>query len=209
MSNVKVLGISGSPRKGKNTEKLLAASLEAAEDAGAETELLRLAELCIKSCTGCNTCVREKRCPLDDEDDMGFVKGKLREVDAVILAAPSYFGGVPGVMKNMMDRTRSLKMDGHKLMGKIISVISLSGLRYGGAEQVAESIVRFGLVHGMIVVGGCGDPVSSGYFGIASLQADEGWRRAENDSMAVINAKGVGRRVAEVSLALKASGWDL
>jgi multimeric flavodoxin WrbA len=209
MSNVKVIGISGSPRKGKNTEKLLAVSLEAAEGVGAETELLALAELRIKPCTGCNICVREKRCPLDDEDDMGFVKGKLREADTVILAAPSYFGGVSGVMKNMMDRTRSLKMDGNKLGGKVISVISLSGLRYGGAEQVAESIVRFGLVHGMIVVGGCGDPVSSGYFGVASLQADDGWRRAENDALAVTNAKGVGRRVVEVSLALKASGWDL
>jgi multimeric flavodoxin WrbA len=205
MSAVKVLGISGSPRKGRNTEKLLYLALEAAGEAGASTELISLAELNIRQCVGCNTCVREKRCPLDDGDDMALVKGKLLEANAVVFAAPSYFGSVPGVMKNAMDRSRSLKMDGHRLAGKVASALSLSGLRHGGAEQVAESITRFGLMHGMIVVGGCGDPLSSGHFGVATLQADEGWRRAEEDAIAVANARGVGRRVAEVALALKAS----
>ncbi|MDH5200019.1 MAG: flavodoxin family protein [Candidatus Bathyarchaeota archaeon] len=205
MSAIKVLGISGSPRKGRNTEKLLYLALEAAGEAGASTELISLAELNIRQCVGCNTCVREKRCPLDDGDDMALVKGKLLEANAVVFAAPSYFGSVPGVMKNAMDRSRSLKMDGHRLAGKVASALSLSGLRHGGAEQVAESIARFGLMHGMIVVGGCGDPLSSGHFGVATLQADEGWRRAEEDAIAVANARGVGRRVAEVALALKAS----
>lgn len=203
MSTVKVLGVSGSPRKGKNTQSLLAAALDAAEEAGAETEILSLADVSIQPCVGCNTCVREKRCPLDDKDDMGKVKGMLQKADAVIFAAPSYFGAVPGVMKNMMDRTRSLKMDNHRLRGKVASALSLSGLRYGGAEQTTESLVRFALIHGMIVVGGCGNPLSSGYFGIASLQSDEGWRRAVGDNVAVANARGVGRRVVEVAQALK------
>lgn len=206
MSEVKVLGVCGSPRKGKNTEKLLSIALKAAEEAGAETDLLSLAGLDIKPCTGCGTCVREGRCPQDDGDDMGAVKGRLLGADGFVFAAPSYFGAVPGVMKNMMDRSRSLKMDGHRLEGKVASVLSLSGLRYGGAEQVAESLVRFGLIHGMVVVGGCGDPLSSGYFGIASLQGDEGWRRAEADQVAASNARGVGKRVAEVAAALKTSG---
>lgn len=203
MTEVKVIGVSGSPRKGRNTEKLLSYALEAAEEAGAVTELLSLADMNIQPCTGCNTCVREKRCPQDEGDDMANVKEQLIKADAVILAAPSYFGGVPGVMKNMMDRSRSLKMDGHRLMGKVASALSVSGLRHGGAEQVAESIARFCLTHGMIVVGGCGDPLTSGHFGVATLQADEGWRRVDDDAVAKENAKGVGRRVAEVADALK------
>lgn len=203
MSPIKILGVSGSPRKGKNTGSLLQAALEAAQEAGAETELLSLAGLSILPCTGCNTCVREKRCSQDGEDDMPAVKQKLEEADGVILAAPSYFGGVPGVMKNMMDRTRSLKMDGTRLKDRVCSALSLSGLRHGGAEQVAEHLARFGLMHGMVVVGGVGDPVSEGYFGIASLQGDVGWRRVTGDSLALKNARGVGRRVAEVARALR------
>jgi len=45
MSTIKVLGVSGSPRKGKNTGKLLDAALEAAAEAGAETEHLSFADL--------------------------------------------------------------------------------------------------------------------------------------------------------------------
>jgi len=203
MSPIKVLGVSGSPRKGKNTRSLLQAALDAAQEAGAETELLSLAGLSILPCTGCNTCVREKRCSQDVDDDMPTVKQKLEEADGIILAAPSYFGGVPGVMKNMMDRTRSLKMDCTRLKDRVCSALSLSGLRHGGAEQVAEHLARFGLMHGMVVVGGVGDPVSEGHFGIATLQGDEGWRRATGDTLALKNARGVGRRVAEVAYALR------
>lgn len=203
MSKIKVLGVSGSPRKGKNTEQLLRAALNAATELDVETELISLSDLNILPCDGCNACVKEKRCPIDAQDDMDKLKEKLMEANAVIFAAPSYFGAVPGVMKNVMDRSRPLKMDGHRLSGKVVSALSLSGLRYGGAEQVAESIVRFGLIHGMVVVGGCGDPLTSGHFGIASLQGDEGWRRAEGDAVAMANARDVGRRVAEVANALK------
>ncbi len=203
MSKVKVLGVSGSPRKGRNTEQLLRAALDAAAELDVETEVVSLADMKILPCDGCNVCIKEKRCPLDANDDMVWLKERLTEADAVIIAAPSYFGAVPGVMKNMMDRSRPLKMDSHRLGGKIVSAISLSGLRHGGAEQVAESIVRFGLIHGMVVVGGCGDPLTSGHFGITSLQGDEGWRKAEGDAVAKANARGVGRRIAEVALALK------
>jgi multimeric flavodoxin WrbA len=201
MSPIKVLGVSGSPRKGRNTGSLLQAALDAVQEAGAETELLSLAGLSILPCTRCNTCVREKRCSQDGDDDMPAVKRKPEEADGVIFAAPSYFGGVPGVITNMMDRTRSLKMDGTRLKARVCS--ALSGLSHGGAEQVAEHLARFGLMHSMVVVGGIGDPVSEGYFGIASLQGDEGWRRVTGDALALKNARGVGRRVAEVASSLR------
>ena len=203
MTNLKILGISGSPRKDKNTHVLLKAALEMASEMDAKTELLSLADVKILPCTGCNTCSREKRCSLDGEDDMLMLKEKLQIADGVILAAPSYFGGVPGVMKNIMDRSRALKMDDHRLKNKVTSAISLSGLRYGGAEHVTEQLIRFGLMHGMIIVGGVGNPLLNGYFSIASLQSDEGWRRAGEDKIAIDNARGVGKRVVEIARELK------
>jgi multimeric flavodoxin WrbA len=203
MSGVKVLGVSGSPRKGRNTEILLRASLEAAGEEGAETELLSLSDYRILPCNGCNVCVRGKPCPLDSQDDMGRILERLLEADALILAAPSYFGSVPGLMKNFMDRTRPLKMSGHRLGGKVVSALSVSGLRHGGGERVAESIIHFGLVHGMVIVGGCDDPLTGGHFGIGALQGETGWRGVEEDRIAISNARGVGRRVARIASALK------
>jgi len=200
---VRILGVQGSPRKSRNTEALLRHALAAAEKAGAETELVNLAELTIKPCIGCNTCVKEKRCPLDDEDDMGTVKEAILSADGVVFASPSYFGAVPGLLKNAMDRSRSLKMDGHRLRDKVVSAVSVAGLRHGGAERVAESITHFGLTHGMIAVGGCGDPLSDAHHGTASLQGDAGWRRVGDDEIGLGYAAGVGRRVAQVAAALK------
>jgi len=200
---VKIVGVQGSPRKSRNTETLLRHALAAAEEAGAETELVNLAELNVKPCVGCNTCVKEKRCPIDDEDDMGAVKEALLSADGVVFASPSYFGAVPGLLKNMMDRSRSLKMDGHRLSGKVVSAVAVAGLRHGGAERVAESITHFGLTHGMIAVGGCGDPLTEAHYGTASLQGDAGWRRVGDDEIGLSYAAGVGRRVAEVAAALK------
>ncbi|MCK4318407.1 flavodoxin family protein [Candidatus Bathyarchaeota archaeon] len=200
---VRIIGVQGSPRKSRNTEALLRHALAAAEEAGAETELVNLAELNIKPCIGCNTCVREKRCPLDDEDDMGAVKEALLSADGVVFASPSYFGAVPGLLKNVMDRSRSLKMDGHRLRDKVVSAVAVAGLRHGGAERVAESIMHFGLTHGMIAVGGCGNPLTEAHYGTASLQGDAGWRRVGDDEIGLSYAAGVGRRVAEVAAALK------
>lgn len=200
---VRIIGVQGSPRKSRNTEALLRHALAAAEEAGAETELVNLAELNIKPCIGCNTCVREKRCPLDDEDDMGAVKEALLSADGVVFASPSYFGAVPGLLKNVMDRSRSLKMDGHRLRDKVVSAVVVAGLRHGGAERVAESIMHFGLTHGMIAVGGCGNPLTEAHYGTASLQGDAGWRRVGDDEIGLSYAAGVGRRVAEVAAALK------
>jgi len=68
MSKVIVLGVSGSPREGRNTGGLLEVALGAAEEAGAEVDALSLAGLKILPCTGCNTCVKETRCPQPEED---------------------------------------------------------------------------------------------------------------------------------------------
>lgn len=204
MVTVKILGISGSPRKGRNTEYLLNTALEAASEVeGANTEMIRLSDYRILPCNGCNLCVKEGRCPLDEEDDMGELSGRLQEADAVIIAAPSYFASVPGIMKNIIDRSRPLKMQGHLLAGKVISALSVSGLRNGGGEAVVEEIVRFGLSHGMIAVGGCGDPLTQSWSGIGTLQGGRGWRRTSGDETALQNSRGVGRRVAEIALTLK------
>jgi len=203
---VKVLGLSGSPRKERNTEHLLNVALEAASKVeGTTTELLRLSDYKILPCDGCNVCAKEGNCPLDEQDDMTRLREKLQETDAVIIAAPSYFASVPGITKNFIDRSRPLKMKGNLLAGKVVSALSVSGLRSGGGEAVIDEIVRFGLTHGMIVVGGVGDPLTQASFGIGVLQGDAGWRRTSGDEIALQNSKGVGKRVAEVTLALKRS----
>ena len=53
---MKIIGICGSPRKDGNTEQLLGVCLEAARNAGCETELITLCDKSIKGCIACMQC---------------------------------------------------------------------------------------------------------------------------------------------------------
>jgi len=117
--------------------------------------------------------------------------------DGIIIAAPSYFTSVPGVLKDFIDRSRTMKMLDHQLKDKVFGAITYAGLRYGGQEHVVDILNRYALGQGMIVVGAVGSPVKHGTFGSGSMQTDEGeWRSAKADVLAIDASEELGRRVA-------------
>ena len=126
-----ILGIAGSPRQGGNTELLLDQALSGARSAGASTEKIILARLNIQGCTGCGRCADTGRCVI--KDDMGLLYGKLREMEAIIVAAPIFFLGLPSQLKGAIDRCeafwmlktnlgKSVSLTGRKRPGVFISV---------------------------------------------------------------------------------------
>ncbi|MHA1959328.1 MAG: flavodoxin family protein [Candidatus Thorarchaeota archaeon] len=208
-----VVGICGSPKKERSsTRLLLQQALESASDVLSDgdskiatTLLLNIGEFDIRPCTGCDACVRGDPCPETDEDDMAKIEDELRKADGIIIAAPSYFTSVPGVMKNFIDRSRPMKMQDHELKDKVFGAITYAGLRFGGQEPVVDLLNRYALTQGMIVVGAVGSPVTDGIFGGGSLQTDDGqWRSPKKDEMAIASSRRLGRRVAEIVRSLKA-----
>ena len=104
---MKILGISGSPRKG-NTEWMVEKVLDAARDAGAETELVLLRDKEIQLCRGCFVCeVGPDRKPgvCLIKDDMAPLLGKMLAADAFVFGTPVYFYMLSALLKNLMDRT--------------------------------------------------------------------------------------------------------
>ncbi len=201
-----IVGICGSPKsEHSSTRYLLEAALAAISDG--QTKLLNISDYNIHHCTGCDSCVRKKPCPQSASDDMPMIEKQLIEADAIIIAAPSYFTSVPGVLKDFIDRSRAMKMNDHQLKDKVFGAISYAGLRYGGQEHVIDVLNRYALGQGMIVVGSVGSPVKHGTFGSGSLQKDDGsWRSAKDDELAVQGSTLLGQRVAEVVLRLRSSG---
>ncbi len=201
-----IVGICGSPKsENSSTRHLLEAALAAVSDG--QTKLLNISDFNIQHCTGCDSCVRKKPCPQSASDDMPMIENQLSEADAIIIAAPSYFTSVPGVLKDFIDRSRAMKMNDHQLKDKVFGAISYAGLRYGGQEHVIDVLNRYALGQGMIVVGSVGSPVKHGTFGSGSLQTDDGsWRSAKDDELAVKGSALLGKRVTEVVLRLRNSG---
>jgi multimeric flavodoxin WrbA len=106
---MKVLGLSCG-RRASNTEIMVKEALMGAEQAGAEVELIRLQDLHIKPCTGCNSCVEDLiercgpgRCILKN-DDFPFIDDKIMDCDGLILGAPIYEKSPPGLLKTLNDR---------------------------------------------------------------------------------------------------------
>ena len=89
---MKVLGIVCSPRRNGNTEIMVLEALRGAEDYGAETELVTLAERDIKPCDGCLSCEKTGLCHIDD--DVQEVYEKMLDADGIIFGTPVYVGSV-------------------------------------------------------------------------------------------------------------------
>ncbi len=104
---MKILGICGSPRNG-NTEWMIERVLEAARNAGAETEHILIKDRDIRLCTGCLACeMADEQTPgvCVIKDDMEAILGKMLAADAFVFGTPVYFYMLSGLLKNFMDRT--------------------------------------------------------------------------------------------------------
>ncbi len=106
MKPVSVLGISGSPRRGGNTELLIREFMRGAEAAGHKTELIILGELKISPCASCGSCQKTGKCIIND--DMQLMHKKLLEADCIVFASPIYFGGTSAQLKSFIDRCQTL-----------------------------------------------------------------------------------------------------
>ena len=103
---LRVLGIAGSPRRGGNTDLLLAEVMRGAASSGAKVRTITLNELTIAPCQHCDGCLETGRCKV--EDDMQMVYSELMKAYRLVLASPVYFMGVTAQTKAMIDRCQAL-----------------------------------------------------------------------------------------------------
>lgn len=98
-----VLILSGSPRKGGNSDLLCDRFAEGATEAGHNVEKVRIAEKTIGYCRGCYACKDSGKCVLDD--DMAGILQKMIDADVLVLASPVYFYSIDAQLKAVIDRT--------------------------------------------------------------------------------------------------------
>ena len=99
----KVLILSGSPRKGGNSDILCDEFARGAMEAGHEVEKIRVAEKKIGYCRACYACRGTGVCAI--KDDMTEVLQKMIDADVLVLASPVYFYSIDAQMKAVIDRT--------------------------------------------------------------------------------------------------------
>ena len=103
---MKVLGIAGSPRRGGNTDTLLARFMEGAAGKGAEIKTLVACDLNINGCLHCDACLTKGQCKI--QDDMQIVYREMEAADRIVLTSPLQFLSVSAQLKALIDRCQAL-----------------------------------------------------------------------------------------------------
>lgn len=106
----KVLILTGSIRKGGNTDLLAQAFAEGAEKNN-EVEIISVADYKVNPCIGCNSCFTREKNECFQNDDMPVIYEKLREADTVVIASPVYFYGISAQLKAVIDRLHTPMRD--------------------------------------------------------------------------------------------------
>ena len=148
---MKILGISGSPRKGQNCERMTEAVLEVAKERGFETDTVFISTSEVSPCKACGACRENYSCII--KDDMEEIYKKMRTSDGIIVASPVYMGNYPAQLKALFDRSVLLRRKDLALKNKVGAALSVGGSRNGGQEKTIQSIHDWMHIHGMIVIG--------------------------------------------------------
>ena len=149
---MKIIGIVGSPRNNGNTEILTRIALEAAEEEGAETELITLAGKEIKPCDACRVCKQTGKCHIND--DLPPILEKMLGADGIILTTPVYYGSATPHIKALIDRSgysarsKDRRRPFENKVGGPIVVARRAGQNFTYAQ-----LMFFFMITGMIVPG--------------------------------------------------------
>ena len=99
---MKILVLTGSPRKNGNSATLADSFIRGAKEAGHSIERFDAAFKKVHPCIACNSCGMDGPCVF--KDDFEFVRRHIIEVDCVVFATPMYYFGISAQLKAVIDR---------------------------------------------------------------------------------------------------------
>lgn len=120
---MKIVVITGSPRKNGNSFAMTDAFIKEAEQKGHTVSRFDAAFLKIGGCHACMTCYKTgKACSFDD--DFNLIASAILEADAVVFTMPVYWYSIPAQVKGVIDRLFSLVVGGKDIAGKKCGLIT-------------------------------------------------------------------------------------
>lgn len=149
MTHPQILGISGSPIKKSNTDRLIQAVLDAS---GLDYEFVKLSKINVKPCIACLGCKADNICKV--KDDYPELAEKVKSANALVVGGYAPYGGVDGFTKAFLERLFSLRHQNGLNRGKLAVVVA-TGIGRGapGLDQAADQISHALSLEGMEVLG--------------------------------------------------------
>jgi multimeric flavodoxin WrbA len=196
-SKPKIIAINCSRRAGENTAGALKIALEAAKAVSPdtiETELIELAGKQLHAELAAGIELAEGQ-----TDDFLPIAEKIGDpsVAGIIIGTPVYFSSMSSPCKDLLERFMVFYKQDHALSNVVAGVLAVGGARSGGQEVAITSVQASLFCQHMIVVGAGG---KTSRFGACIWAGAEGGVEEATNRAA---AENLGRRVAEVALALQ------
>lgn len=69
-----------------------------------EINIIFLEKYLLEYCNGCSRCFYNGYCPIDESDDMRYIRNEINIADVLIIATPIYMLNIPGKLKSLIDR---------------------------------------------------------------------------------------------------------
>lgn len=155
-----ILVLSGSPRKGGNTDLLVDAFVRGASPRH-HVEVVSVHDYKVNPCIGCNSCFAREDHACCQKDDMQAVYEKAATVEMLVIASPVYFYGLSAQLKAVIDRFHNPIRDTfhiHKMALLLIGAASLPELFDGILTQYRLCLNFFKLEDmGQVLVRGAKD----------------------------------------------------
>lgn len=147
-----VVAICGSLRQGSSTHAALQIALSAAEEAGAEVELLELSEYDL---------IFQGSVASESEYPPGVfrLREKVKRAHGILLGSPEYHGSFSGVLKSALDL-----MGFDEFENKVIGLIGVSGGRMGAVNALSMLRTVGTALHAWVVPNDVSIPNSSQAF---------------------------------------------
>ena len=207
--DIEVLGVSGSPVKESNTDRLVKAIIDAT---GLESEFIKLSDINIRPCFACKKCVTDNICKV--KDDFPELSEKIKKTKAIIIGAYSPYGQIDGFTKALLERFWSLRHVNNLLRGKLCATVlnslmpdMMAGINQAMADEL-QNYERMDLVGQLTIQGtvpcltcGKGDECEmSGLkmlYGSDAMTSDYGYSRVEDQEEVWEEAKQIGRLIGK------------
>lgn len=183
---MKVLGISGSPRRDGNTATLIHTAFDVLHEEGIETEYLSVADHSVKPCIACGGCFTSEspRCTQKDPAFDGIIE-KFAAADGILIGSPVYFGSATPQLISLMDRVGYVARRHPQLLRRKVGAAVVVARRAGQNFTFAQ-LNYFFLIAEMIVPG-------STYWNVAVGKAPG---EVENDKEGMDTIKNLARNMA-------------
>lgn len=139
---MKIVVLSGSPRKDANTDAMVEAFAETACEGGNTVEVIRVASKKIAGCLGCQCCfTHEDTCV--QKDDMADVIESLKGADMVVFASPIYWFDITAQEKAVIDRLNAFGATGFPFTKTALLLDSHSEGVYDAAIAMYKSACAY------------------------------------------------------------------